>query len=75
MSAGDLTQSLRSEAEHLQSRIRQARKDVADTTLEAATRAIEPVGRINMRVRRVLRGHFGKIYALHWSTGTTEIKI
>lgn len=32
------------------------------------TANIEPVGRIQMRTRRTLRGHLAKIYAMHWGT-------
>ena len=31
------------------------------------THNIEPVGRIQMRTRRTLRGHLAKIYAMHWA--------
>lgn len=27
---------------------------------------MEPIGRIQMRTRRTLRGHLSKIYAMHW---------
>ena len=40
---------------------------------------MEPIGRIQMRTRRTLRGHLSKIYAMHWgsesrlvNTGETE---
>lgn len=29
---------------------------------------MEPVGRIQMRTRRTLRGHLAKIYAMHWGS-------
>ena len=45
-----------------------ARKAVCDTTLLQATSNMEPVGRIQMRTRRTLRGHLAKIYAMHWGT-------
>lgn len=32
------------------------------------TNNIDPVGRIQMRTRRTLRGHLAKIYAMHWGT-------
>lgn len=32
------------------------------------TANIDPVGRIQMRTRRTLRGHLAKIYAMHWGT-------
>lgn len=45
-----------------------ARKAVQDTTLLQATHDMEPVGRIQMRTRRTLRGHLAKIYAMHWGS-------
>jgi WD40 repeat protein len=64
---------LRVENDQLMARIRQARKEVADTTLDACCRNVDGLGRINMRVRKVLRGHFGKIYAMHWSTDSQHL--
>lgn len=32
------------------------------------TAGLDPVGRIQMRTRRTLRGHLAKIYAMHWGT-------
>lgn len=32
------------------------------------TANIDPVGRIQMRTRRTLRGHLAKIYAMHWGS-------
>lgn len=43
-----------------------ARKAACDTTLAQATSNMEPIGRIQMRTRRTLRGHLAKIYAMHW---------
>ena len=45
-----------------------ARKAVQDTTLMQVTQNMDPVGRIQMRTRRTLRGHLAKIYAMHWGT-------
>uniref|UniRef100_A0A673IAK9 Guanine nucleotide binding protein (G protein), beta polypeptide 1a n=1 Tax=Sinocyclocheilus rhinocerous TaxID=307959 RepID=A0A673IAK9_9TELE len=59
---------LRQEAEQLKNQIRDARKACADATLSQITANIEPVGRIQMRTRRTLRGHLAKIYAMHWGT-------
>jgi len=41
---------------------------MADTSLAQVAANIEPVGRIQMRTRRTLRGHLAKIYAMHWSS-------
>uniref|UniRef100_A0A8W4FMS9 G protein subunit beta 1 n=1 Tax=Sus scrofa TaxID=9823 RepID=A0A8W4FMS9_PIG len=59
---------LRQEAEQLKNQIRDARKACADATLSQITNNIDPVGRIQMRTRRTLRGHLAKIYAMHWGT-------
>ncbi|KAF6719777.1 Guanine nucleotide-binding protein G(I)/G(S)/G(T) subunit beta-1 [Oryzias melastigma] len=59
---------LRQEAEQLKNQIRDARKACADATLSQITANIDPVGRIQMRTRRTLRGHLAKIYAMHWGT-------
>uniref|UniRef100_A0A8C6XM84 G protein subunit beta 1 n=1 Tax=Naja naja TaxID=35670 RepID=A0A8C6XM84_NAJNA len=59
---------LRQEAEQLKNQIRDARKACADATLAQITANIDPVGRIQMRTRRTLRGHLAKIYAMHWGT-------
>jgi len=45
-----------------------ARKAACDTTLAQATSGMEPIGRIQMRTRRTLRGHLAKIYAMHWGS-------
>uniref|UniRef100_A0A2K5X285 G protein subunit beta 2 n=7 Tax=Boreoeutheria TaxID=1437010 RepID=A0A2K5X285_MACFA len=48
-------EQLRQEAEQLRNQIR-------------ITAGLDPVGRIQMRTRRTLRGHLAKIYAMHWGT-------
>lgn len=54
------------------SRKQDARKAACDTTLVQATANMEPVGRIQMRTRRTLRGHLAKIYAMHWGTDSSR---
>ena len=45
----------------------EARKSACDTSLaQEAVGTVEPIGRIQMRTRRTLRGHLSKIYAMHW---------
>lgn len=36
--------------------------------LTQITAGLDPVGRIQMRTRRTLRGHLAKIYAMHWGS-------
>jgi hypothetical protein len=45
-----------------------ARKAACDTSLVQATSNMEPIGRIQMRTRKTLRGHLAKIYAMHWGS-------
>ncbi|KAI9216997.1 hypothetical protein BC828DRAFT_276767 [Blastocladiella britannica] len=37
------------------------------TTVKAVAAELEPLPRIMMRVRRTLKGHLAKIYAMHWA--------
>ncbi|KOB65399.1 Uncharacterized protein OBRU01_22806 [Operophtera brumata] len=64
--------SLRQEAETLKNAIRDARKAACDTSLAQATANLEPIGRIQMRTRRTLRGHLAKIYAMHWGSDSSQ---
>nr|CAD7262736.1 unnamed protein product [Timema shepardi] len=65
--------SLRQEAETLKNAIRDARKAACDTSLVQATSNMEPIGRIQMRTRRTLRGHLAKIYAMHWGSDSRNL--
>ncbi|KAI0244083.1 G protein subunit beta [Massospora cicadina] len=57
----------RKEAEILNEKIRIKKDSLADTTLRAMAAELEPLPRINIKVRRNLKGHLAKIYAMHWS--------
>ncbi|KAF6728870.1 Guanine nucleotide-binding protein G(I)/G(S)/G(T) subunit beta-2 [Oryzias melastigma] len=61
-------EQLRQEAEQLRNQIRDARKACGDSTLTQMAAGLDPVGRIQMRTRRTLRGHLAKIYAMHWGS-------
>lgn len=50
-----------------------ARKAACDTSLVQATNTLEPIGRIQMRTRRTLRGHLAKIYAMHWGSDSRNL--
>lgn len=64
---------LRAEAEQLKNTIREARKSACDTSLaQEAVGTVEPIGRIQMRTRRTLRGHLSKIYAMHWGAESSS---
>jgi hypothetical protein len=34
---------------------------------------LDPIGRIQMRTRRTLRGHLAKIYAMHWASDSRNL--
>uniref|UniRef100_A0A667WXN3 Guanine nucleotide binding protein (G protein), beta polypeptide 1b n=1 Tax=Myripristis murdjan TaxID=586833 RepID=A0A667WXN3_9TELE len=59
---------LRQEAEQLKNQIRFGLKLINGPFVFQITANIDPVGRIQMRTRRTLRGHLAKIYAMHWGT-------
>uniref|UniRef100_A0A3Q2DGV1 Guanine nucleotide-binding protein G(I)/G(S)/G(T) subunit beta-1-like n=1 Tax=Cyprinodon variegatus TaxID=28743 RepID=A0A3Q2DGV1_CYPVA len=59
---------LRQEAEQLKNQIRVNLKLTNICNGLQITANIDPVGRIQMRTRRTLRGHLAKIYAMHWGT-------
>ncbi|KAH8555530.1 WD40-repeat-containing domain protein [Umbelopsis sp. PMI_123] len=57
----------RREAESLKEKIKQKKDALADTTLRQMAKDVEPLPRVVMKVRRVLKGHLAKIYSMHWS--------
>lgn len=64
---------LKQQAEHLRAQIKEQRKQCRDTSLAAVAQHVEPLGRIQMRTRRTLRGHLAKIYAMHWAADSRNI--
>jgi len=55
------------EAEGLREKIKKQRDKLNDTSLEDASQHIQIVAKLNIKQRRTLKGHFAKIYAMHWS--------
>ena len=51
----------------------ESRKAANDTTLASVAANLEPIGRIQMRTRRTLRGHLAKIYAMHWASDSRNL--
>ena len=66
-------EALQQEAERLKNEIREQRRQACDTTLAASAQSIEPIGRIKMQMRRVLRGHLAKIYAMHFASDSRSL--
>eukprot|EP00051_Salpingoeca_urceolata_P033215 m.19629 g.19629 ORF g.19629 m.19629 type:complete len:344 (+) comp5975_c0_seq1:172-1203(+) len=57
----------------LQGRLDEARRAVCDTSLQTLASGVDPIGRVNLRVRKTLRGHLAKIYSLHWSADSRHV--
>ncbi|KAJ2113374.1 G protein subunit beta, partial [Coemansia sp. RSA 921] len=55
------------EAEQLKERIKSTREKLADTTLKRAAEKVPSLPKVSMKVRRTLKGHLAKIYAMHWA--------
>jgi guanine nucleotide-binding protein G(I)/G(S)/G(T) subunit beta-1 len=66
-------EQLKQEALQLKNQIAEARKAANDTTMQAAAANVEPLGRLQIRARKTLRGHLAKIYAMHWSTDSRNL--
>ncbi|OBZ85657.1 hypothetical protein A0J61_06295 [Choanephora cucurbitarum] len=63
----------RRDADLLKERIKQRKEGLADTTLRKMAADIESLPRLAMKVRRNLRGHLAKIYAMHWSNDSQHL--
>ncbi|KAI9474003.1 MAG: WD40-repeat-containing domain protein [Benjaminiella poitrasii] len=63
----------RREADILKERIKQRKEALADTTLKEMAKDVEPLARVMMKVRRNLKGHLAKIYAMHWSSDSQHL--
>lgn len=67
----DMTERLaaaRKKAEALKSEIAKAQNDKKDCSINdaAGKKDLKNLGP-GLKARRVLKGHFGKVYAMHWS--------
>ncbi|MEQ2197795.1 hypothetical protein XENOCAPTIV_003418, partial [Xenoophorus captivus] len=46
---------------------------VNDTTMTAAANGVAPLGRVQLKLRKSLKGHLAKIYAMHWSEDSSVL--
>jgi len=61
-------QQVRKEIESMKEKIKAHREEMNDTTLKQFTKELAPVPRSEkLKVRRTLKGHLAKIYAMHWA--------
>eukprot|EP00116_Pleurobrachia_bachei_P013663 sb/3473925/ len=68
--AGDA--DLTAEANQLKQKIKDARKEVCDTDLVNECGNVE-VLKLAIRVRKTLRGHLSKVYAMDWATDSRHL--
>jgi len=59
--------STRKEVEHLKDAIAKTKSAADDTTLDEVAKDIALAGKRPLKPRRLLKGHFGKIYAMQWA--------
>ncbi|KAI8881244.1 guanine nucleotide-binding protein subunit beta [Backusella circina FSU 941] len=61
------TAAARRDAEQLKEKIKQKKESLADTTLFQVAQKVDKLPRLTMKVRRTLKGHLAKIYAMQWA--------
>jgi len=64
---GDDATALKAEIDGLKASIKANREGAANTTLAKATESVASLGNISLKLRRTLKGHLAKIYAMQWS--------
>merc|ERR1711907_318248 len=55
------------EARSLKKYIQEKKEEANDTSLEKMAEGIPNSGNTHLKPRKFLKGHFAKIYAMHWS--------
>jgi len=64
----DRIHAARKEAEAMKEKIRAHRDEMNDTTLKQFTKDVPALPRTDkLKIRRTLKGHLAKIYAMHWA--------
>ncbi|CAI5691772.1 unnamed protein product [Oreochromis niloticus] len=63
--------ALKKECDGLRAQIEAARKAVNDGSMSAASSGVASVGRVQLKLRKTLKGHLAKIYAMHWSADSS----
>jgi len=66
-------EAAKKEAENLKNQIKQNAAANGNTTLAAASSGIPALGNVTMKLRRTLKGHLAKIYAMQWSQDTPTL--
>jgi guanine nucleotide-binding protein G(I)/G(S)/G(T) subunit beta-1 len=63
----DRIQATKKEIESMKDKIKQNREAKNDTSLKAFTKDLPPLKNEKLKIRRTLKGHLAKIYAMHWA--------
>ncbi|KAI9258927.1 guanine nucleotide-binding protein subunit beta [Phascolomyces articulosus] len=73
-SYSDRIAEARRQAETLKEAVKRRREELADGSLqENARKVLDPLPKLTLRVRRTLKGHLAKVYALHWAQDQPQI--
>jgi len=64
---GNKIKGVQASIDQMKEQIRKRRAEANDTTLKQYTDDTATLPKITIRPRRTLRGHLGKIYAMHWA--------
>jgi len=63
----------KAEADSLKEQVKQRRAAHNDDSLKNVSSNVANTGRIQLKVRRTLKGHLAKIYAMHWATDSRHL--
>jgi len=70
----DRIAAAKKEADALKEKIKAHREELNDTTLRTFTKDLPPLPKNDkLKVRRTLKGHLAKIYAMHWAEDRTHL--
>ncbi|KAI8146943.1 WD40-repeat-containing domain protein [Fennellomyces sp. T-0311] len=73
-SFADRIAAARREAETLKEEVKKRRETLADSSLqEIARKNLTALPRLSLRVRKSLKGHLAKVYALHWAQDQAQL--
>lgn len=53
--------------------IQQKKREANDSSLDEASDGVPQSQRLSLKAKRILKGHFAKIYAMHWSEDTRHL--
>ncbi|GFR17593.1 guanine nucleotide-binding protein subunit beta-5 [Trichonephila clavata] len=69
----ETVESLNKEVENLKCRLEEERKKLNDVALSKVAERLEPIQNLNIKPRRILKGHQGKVLCSDWSLDKRHI--